>query len=171
MQEDLFTIPRSSRGNTSSGVERREAAARSAPPSRSPAWPRQLLAALVFSAVAGVAAGWVFGGATGVRDGAADASRLASTRAAESHSRKTEAEMARLFEEVRGLRAQLEQFRHDVETQRAAEQTCATAARLQDVSTRLERLERSAVDPTPVGSLKKPMNGEAPVRPQKVKAR
>ena len=87
-------------------------------------------------------------------------------------------EMAHMLDEVRGLRAQIEQLRHGVETartadrsraqetardasleaqQQALDQTTATlAAKLAEIDSRLARLERSGADTTPVGSIAKP---------------
>jgi uncharacterized phage infection (PIP) family protein YhgE len=83
-----------------------------------------------------------------------------------------------MLDEVRGLRAQIEQLRHGVETartadraraqetardasleaqQQALDQTTATlAAKLSEIDSRLARLERSGADATPVGSIAKP---------------
>lgn len=164
-------IPPLSDGRTYFGVDmrRRQAASAApmAPSSGSRAWPRRLLVALAFSVIAGGAAGWVYGGATGVREGVAAGARLGATLVTESASGTAEAETARLLAEVRGLRAQFEQFRHAVETQRTGDQTSAIAARLQDISARLERLERASGDSAPVGSLKKPASAGDPRRPQK----
>ena len=83
-------------------------------------------------------------------------------------------EMAHMLDEVRGLRAQIEQLRHGVETARTADRSRAqetardaslearqqaldqTTAKLAEIDSRLARLERSGADTTPVGSIAKP---------------
>jgi hypothetical protein len=164
-----FMSPLPSGAGTSSGVDmRRQAAATAeslAPGTASHRWPGRLLGALALSMISGAGAGWICGGATGVREGVAAGARSAVT---ERGSKGVET--ARLLEEVRGLRAQIEQFRHAVEAQRAAEQQSAVVAKLQDISTRLERLERAAIDATPVGSVRRPPSADDPRRPGKATA-
>ena len=146
----------------------------------------QLGVALTLSIAAGSVAGVILGGKTGVKPGLEAGSRLDSAMIAPSEPPTAQAvaqtgptpEMARMLDEVRGLRAQIEQLRHGVETARAADhvraqemtrdasleareqaldQTTATlAAKLAEIDSRLARLERSGADTTPVGSIAKP---------------
>ena len=83
------------------------------------------------------------------------------------------ADVARLREDVRSLRAQIEQLRHAAETSRTAERLkaletahetsaahaqlpSATATRLDALEARLERLERVGVDTTPTAMIQRP---------------
>ena len=146
----------------------------------------QLGVALTLSIAAGSVAGVILGGKTGVKPGLEAGSRLDSAMIAPSEPPTAQAvaqtgatpEMARMLDEVRGLRAQIEQLRHGVEIARAADhvraqettrdasleareqaldQTTATlAAKLAEIDSRLARLERSGADTTPVGSIAKP---------------
>ena len=146
----------------------------------------QLGVALTLSIAAGSVAGVILGGKTGVKPGLEAGSRLDAAMIAPSEPPTAQAvaqtgatpEMARMLDEVRGLRAQIEQLRHGVETARAADhvraqettrdasleareqaldQTTATlAAKLAEIDSRLARLERSGADTTPVGSIAKP---------------
>ena len=145
----------------------------------------QLGVALTLSIAAGSVAGVILGGKTGVKPGLEAGSRLDAAMLAPSGLLSAEVaaqtapapEMARMLDEVRGLRAQIEQLRHGVETARTADRsraqetardaslepqqqaldqtTAALAARLGEIDSRLARLERSGVDPTPVGSIPK----------------
>ena len=82
-------------------------------------------------------------------------------------------EVARLRDDVRSLRAQIEQLRHLAENSRAAERLKAleaaheagaaqaqlagsTAAQLGRLEARLERLERASADTTPTGLIQRP---------------
>jgi hypothetical protein len=84
------------------------------------------------------------------------------------------AEVARLRDDVRSLRAQIEQFRHLVETSKPAERLRAletaheasaaqaqlagsTATKLDLFEARLERLERAGADTTPTGLIRRPL--------------
>jgi hypothetical protein len=146
----------------------------------------QLGVALTLSIAAGSVAGVILGGKTGVKPGLEAGSRLETAMLAPSGPPTAEvaaqtdstSEMARTLDEVRGLRAQIEQLRHGVETartadrsraqetardasleaqQQALDQTTATlAAKLAEIDSRLARLERSGADTTPVGSIAKP---------------
>jgi hypothetical protein len=146
----------------------------------------QLGVALTLSIAAGSVAGVILGGKTGVKPGLEAGSRFDAAMIAPSDPPTAQAvaqtgatpEMARMLDEVRGLRAQIEQLRHGVETARAADhvraqettrdasleareqaldQTTATlAAKLAEIDSRLARLERSGADTTPVGSIAKP---------------
>ena len=146
----------------------------------------QLGVALTLSIAAGSVAGVVLGGKTGVKPGLEAGSRFDAAMLAPGESATAQVsaqidptpEMARMLDEVRGLRAQIEQLRHGVETARSADrsraqetardasleaqqqaldQTTATlAAKLSEIDSRLARLERSGADATPVGSIAKP---------------
>ena len=146
----------------------------------------QLGVALTLSIAAGSVAGVILGGKTGVKPGLEAGSRLDSAMIAPSEPPTAQAvaqtgatpEMARMLDEVRGLRAQIEQFRHGVETARTADRaraqetardasleareqaldqtTASLAAKLSEIDSRLARLERSGADTTPVGSIAKP---------------
>jgi hypothetical protein len=82
------------------------------------------------------------------------------------------ADVSRLREDVRGLRAQIEQLRHLAETSKTGERLKAleaaheagaaqmqvlgaTATKLGQLEVRFERLERVQADPTPTGSIKR----------------
>jgi hypothetical protein len=151
----------------------------------------QLGVALTLSIAAGSVAGAILGGKTGVKQGLEAGSRLDAAMLAPNGPATTQSaaqtdptpEMARMLDEVRGLRAQIEQLRHGVETarnadrsraqetardasleaqQQALDQTTATlAARLAEIDSRLGRLERSSADTTPVGSIAKLARGHA----------
>lgn len=146
----------------------------------------QLGVALTLSIAAGSVAGVILGGKTGVKPGLEAGSRFDAAMLTPGESATAEVaaqtnptpEMARMLDEVRGLRAQIEQLRHGVETartadraraqetardasleaqQQALDQTTATlAAKLSEIDSRLARLERSGADATPVGSIAKP---------------
>jgi hypothetical protein len=146
----------------------------------------QLGVALTLSIAAGSLAGAMLGGKTGVKQGLEAGSRLDAAMLAPSGPSTAEVaaqtdptpEMARMLEEVRGLRAQIEQLRHGVETARNADRsraqetardagleaqqqaldqtTAALGAKLAEIDSRLARLERSGADTTPVGSIAKP---------------
>ena len=146
----------------------------------------QLGVALTLSIAAGSVAGVILGGKTGVKPGLEAGSRFDAAMLAPGESATAQVaaqsdptpEMARMLDEVRGLRAQIEQLRHGVETARTADraraqetardasleareqaldQTTATlAAKLSEIDSRLARLERSGADATPVGSIAKP---------------
>jgi hypothetical protein len=142
----------------------------------------QLGVALTLSIAAGSVAGAMLGGKTGVKQGLEAGSRVeaamlapgGSATAAPPAQIDPTPEMARVLDEMRGLRAQIEQLRHGVETARTADRSRAaetardaglearqqaldlTAAKLAEIDSRLARLERSGADPTPVGSIAKP---------------
>jgi len=122
-------------------------------------WRNQLFLALAASILAGGAAGWRYGGATGVRPN--------ETQVAQATQPSGAPDPATLQEEVRSLRAQVEQFRHNAETQRAGETTLALAAKVQDLAKRLETLERTSADPTPVGSIAHQPSAATPPRRSK----
>jgi hypothetical protein len=146
----------------------------------------QLGVALTLSIAAGSVAGVILGGKTGVKPGLEAGSRFDAAMLAPGESATAQVaaqsdptpEMARMLDEVRGLRAQIEQFRHGVETARTADRarsqetardasleareqaldqtTASLAAKLSEIDSRLARLERSGADATPVGSIAKP---------------
>ena len=120
----------------------------------------QLGVALTLSIAAGSVAGVILGGKTGVKPGLEAGSRFDAAMLAPGES------------------AQIEQFRHGVETARTADRaraqetardasleareqaldqtTASLAAKLSEIDSRLARLERSGADATPVGSIAKP---------------
>ena len=158
----------------------------------------QLGVALTLSIAAGSVAGVILGGKTGVKPGLEAGSRLDAAMLAPNGPPTANAaaqtdptpEMAHMLDEMRGLRAQIEQLRHGVETartadrsraqetahdaslearQQALDQTTATLPQLAEIDARLARLERSGADTTPVGSIAKPAragNGAAGPRPK-----
>lgn len=100
---------------------------------------------------------------------------LTSGRAAQTESldRAALVEVARLRDDVRSLRAQIEQLRHAVESSRAAERikaletaheasfareqlASATATKLGALEARLERLERAGADASPTSVIRRP---------------
>ncbi|HXY59011.1 MAG TPA: hypothetical protein VEH76_10575 [Methylocystis sp.] len=134
----------------------------------SSSWGRQLMGALTVSIAVGSVAGYVYGGRTGVSEGAAAGARRELTAGADPSSAR-EAETLRLLDDVRGLRAQVEQLRHGAEAQRAAaDETGALGAELREVLARLDRLERAAADKTPVGAIPSPTT-DARARAKKAK--
>ena len=146
----------------------------------------QLGVALTLSIAAGSVAGVILGGKTGVKPGLEAGSRFDAAMLAPSGTLSAEVaaqtdpkpEMARMVDEVRGLRAQIEQLRHGVETARTAdraraqetardasleaqrqtldETTATLAAKLAEIDSRLARLERPGLDMTPTGSIARP---------------
>lgn len=138
----------------------------------------QLGVALTLSIAAGSVAGAILGGKTGVKQGLEAGSRVEAAMLAPSGPANAQTdpapEMARMLDDLRGLRAQIEQLRHGVETARTAERARTqetardaslearqqaldqTTAKLAEIDSRLARLERSGVDTTPVGSIAKP---------------
>lgn len=156
----------------------------------------QLGVALTLSIAAGSVAGAILGGKTGVKQGLEAGSRLDAAMLAPSGPLSAEAaaqtdpapELARMLEEVRGLRAQIEQLRHGVETARSADRsraqetardasleaqqqaldqtTAALGAKLAEVDSRLARLERSGADTTPVGSIARPARAGRAAKPR-----
>jgi len=116
-----------------------------------------------------ILAGCALGFELGVRAG--DPGLPAPARSAETAGLNA-ADVARLREDVRGLRAQIEQLRHLAETSRTSERLKAleaaheagaaqalllgaTVTKLGQLEARLERLERAQADPTPTGSTKR----------------
>ena len=146
----------------------------------------QLGVALTLSIAAGSLAGAILGGKSGVKSGLEAGSRLDAAMLAPRAPSNAEVaaqtdpnpDVARLLDDGRGLRAQSEQLRHGVETARSTDRsraqetardaslgaqqqaldqtTAALAAKLNEIDSRLARLERSGVDTTPVGSIAKP---------------
>ena len=156
----------------------------------------QLGVALTLSIAAGSVAGAILGGKTGVKSGLKAATRLDAALAPSGPAPAETAaqtdltpEMARMLDEMRGLRAQIEQLRHGVETARTADRSRTqetardasleaqqqaldqTTAKLAEINSRLARLERSGADTTPVGSIPKPARAGhgAAVRVQKAR--
>ncbi len=143
---------------------------------------KQFWAALLISIGAGGAAGLSLGENTGVKEaiqaGAKiDGIKIARVGGTPDTMTPTETQsVASLVDELRGLRAQMEQMRHAAESQRVAERlkalettqsanqdtlqgidnaVGASAARLNDIDGRLTRLERAGADATPVGAISK----------------
>ena len=93
----------------------------------------QLGVALTLSIAAGSVAGVILGGNTGVKPGLEAGSRLDAAMLAPNGPPNANAaaqtdptpEMARMLDEMRGLRAQIEQLRHGVETARTADRSRA----------------------------------------------
>jgi hypothetical protein len=130
---------------------------------------RSFRGALALAILAGCALGFELGlraGDPGLPAGARKAETAAWLAAPGA------AEVARLREGVRGLRAQIEQLRHLAEASKTGERLKAletaheagaaqaqllgaTVLRLGQIETRLERLERAQADPTPTGSIKR----------------
>ena len=120
-----------------------------------------------------ILAGCALGFELGVRAG--DPSLPVSARSGETVAGLNSAgadDVTRLREDVRGLRAQIEQLRHLAETSRTSERLkaleaaheagaaqaqllSATVTKLGQLEARLERLERAQADPTPTGSIKR----------------
>jgi len=138
--------------------------------------------ALAVSIVGGGAAGLTMGENTGVRSAIEAGAKIDVATLAQALPWKLEVasagssppDIALLLEDVRGLRAQIEQIRHTAETQRVgdrvkalesaqgvslgAEQTLdrtttALATRLNEIDARLARLERAGTDTTPTGAI------------------
>jgi hypothetical protein len=150
----------------------------------------QFVAALALSIAAGSVAGAILGGRTGVKPGLEAGARVDTALLAQAPPAKTEgvpqtepvSDVTRLLDDVRGLRAQIEQLRHAAETARTADHlraqeaardvsleaqqqaldqtTAALAAKLNEIDGRLARLERSGVDTTPVGSIGRPSRAQ-----------
>jgi hypothetical protein len=144
----------------------------------------RILGFVVASIAAGMAAGFALGSRTGVKTAleagrSIDAETLGKALAwkpeiaAGAPERR---EIAQLLDELRTARAQMEAYRHDRETMRAAERLRAletareagdrsAAARAEKIEMRLDRLERMSIDPlradpsridlTPTGALPK----------------
>ena len=93
----------------------------------------QLGVALTLSIAAGSVAGVILGGKTGVKPGLEAGSRLDAAMLAPNGLPNANAaaqtdptpEMAHMLDEMRGLRAQIEQLRHGVETARTADRSRA----------------------------------------------
>lgn len=128
--------------------------------------PRSFWRALALAVLAGGAMGLDFGSRAG---GLAEAphGRIAET----PQDKAGGAEVARLIDELRSLRAKVEQIRHVAETARTAERlkaletaheasaaqaqlAASTATRLDAIDARLARLERAGVDATQTASIK-----------------
>ncbi len=135
-----------------------------------------LVVALTLSIAAGGVAGSILGSKTGVKPGLeaaarADAVTLARLSPANAPAASPTApppEVMGLVEEMRGLRAQVEQLKHVAERARAREAehqaslegppaldqaTAALTAKLGELDNRLARLEHAGVDMTPTGSI------------------
>jgi hypothetical protein len=143
---------------------------------------RQFWIALTASIVAGCGVGLSFGERTGVRPAIEAGTRPEAAKSARAGGAEN---FASLTEELRAVHAQMEQMRHLVENQRAAdrlkalessqsagqeatqtlEKTAATlASRVDDIDRRLTRLVRAGVDFTPVGATEKSEQPPGPGR-------
>lgn len=149
-----------------------------------PKFSRHFFAALALSVAFGGAGGLILGANTGVRPALEAATRVDAAILAQALPWKLEVasnssarlDLARLLDEIRGLRAQIEQMRHNAETSRAAERlralepprapaaeaeptlnraAAALTARLGEIELRVSRLERAGADATPVGAIRK----------------
>jgi len=161
---------------------------------------RQFWAALTVSIVGGSLAGLTMGGDTGVRSAIEAGRRMEAVIPAQTSPAKTavasaaggQPDAAHLLEDIRGLRAQIEQMRHTAETQRSGErlrtleaaqatnadleqdrgrELTALANRITEIDARLERLERAGADATPVGAIIKPPHAPSPEKAGRQKAR
>lgn len=136
------------------------------------------------SIAAGMIAGFFFGSRTGVKDALEAGASIDGPAMSKALAWKSEIasgaaerqEIARLTDEVRSLRAQMESVRHGGEALRAAERLraleatreadreasranekaiAANAARIDRLETRVDVLERAKIDRTPTGALPK----------------
>jgi len=128
----------------------------------------QLGVALTLSIAAGSVAGVILGGKTGVKPGLEAGSRFDAAMLAPGESATAQVaaqtnptpEMARMLDEVRGLRAQIEQLRHGVETARTADRArrqfggAATSARPNDRHARRQAF-RDRFAAGPAGALRR----------------
>jgi hypothetical protein len=178
-------LPRQSRGRVA--ISQLRSPAQASP--KVPELRKQFLVALSISVAAGGLAGLLLGEKTGVKP-AIEAARTEDAKLARAASSALEplaggSSVASLIDELRSLRAQMEQMRHAAETQRAAERLktvesaqsangdalqgvenaiATLAARLGQMDDRLARLERFGSDATPVGAI---CQAEQPPPPEK----
>lgn len=163
--------------------------ARSAPPVILDARPfvsstPRLYGFVAASIAAGMVVGFLFGSHTGVKDALDAAANIDGPALSKAVSWKPEIasgagdrhEIARLLDEVRSVRAQVESMRHADESLRAAERlraleggrdanheasranekaAAAASARIDKVEARLDLLERTKIDRTPTGAVPK----------------
>ncbi len=160
----------------------------------------QFWVALAVSIIGGGAAGLTLGENTGVRSAIEAGAKIDVATLAQALPWKLEVasggssppDIAVLLEDVRGLRAQIEQMRHAAETQRAgdrlksletaqgaslgAEQALdrtatALATRLNEIDARLARLERVGSDTTPTGAISRTEQGRSAEKAGRRRAR
>lgn len=151
--------------------------AQGVPPKRSR---RGVYAAAAFSVAAGAVAGYLVGAHTGVRPAVEAGLRIEAASLSQALPWKTEIaagagdrrEVARLTDEMRFLRAEMEQLRRNAETARPAPGPAAgaeTAARLDRIEGRLGRLERDGADKSPTSSVA-PAERPAAAKPEERRA-
>lgn len=145
----------------------------------------RLYAFVIASIAAGMIVGFLFGSRAGVKDAIEAGADINGPAMSKALSWKQEIasgaaerqEIARLTDEVRSLRAQLESMRHGGEALRAAERLRAletardadreagrahekaiasASARIEKIETRLDLIERAKIDRAPTGSVPKP---------------
>lgn len=128
---------------------------------------------LALSIIAGVAVGYFVGSHTGVRPAVEAGARVDAASLAQALPWKSEIasdvgdkrEIAHLLDELRSLRAQIEQVRHTVEAARAGERVAETTSRLDKFEERLGRVERLGADRTATGSIA-PADRAAAAKPE-----
>jgi hypothetical protein len=147
---------------------------------------RRRLAYVGASIAAGLTAGYLFGSHAGVKGSHEAAAPSEPASVAQARPTKPEAadardreEIARLAEDVRAMRAQVDRLRQGADSLRASERlraleaareerrdagkaNAATVAKLDRLEARLAHLERATADRTPTGSLPK---DRAPAKP------
>jgi hypothetical protein len=153
------------------------------------------LVCFALSLLCGALIGYALGAHTGVRPGVEAGARVDAASLAQALPWKAEIanepaarqQMARLLEEVRINRAQMEALRHAAETQRAGERLKALetarealteglraeeraagrlATELTHVHERLDRLEKGAIDMAPTASIVAPAQKRAERKPK-----
>lgn len=147
----------------------------------------RLYAFVAASIAAGMVVGFLFGSHAGVKDALDAGASADGPGPTKALAWKPEIaaglgdrrELARLVEEVRSMRAQVESLRHANETLRAADRLRAleagreaaleggrgnekAAARLEKIEARLDLVERAKIDRTPTGAVPKPDRDGAP---------
>lgn len=128
---------------------------------------------LALSIVAGIAVGYFVGSHTGVRPAVEAGARVEAASLAQALPWKSEIasdagdkhEIAHLLDELRSLRAQIEQVRHTVEAARAGERAAETASRLDKFEERIGRVERLGADRTATGAIA-PVDRAAAAKPE-----
>ncbi len=152
---------------------------------------RRFFGVLALSVVMGGAGGLILGADTGVKSALEAGARVDAATLAQALPWKIEIasepsaklDIARLLDEMRGLRAQIEQMRHNAEISRTAERLraleaaretsaeaelalnralAAQTARLDEIEARLSRVERFGADATPVGAVRKMGMADSP---------
>jgi hypothetical protein len=131
-------------------------------------------AALAFSVGMGAVFGYLVGSRTGVREAVEEGARVEAASLAEALPWKPEVaasqppdkrEIARVLDQLRSLRAQIEQMRHQAETARPAADPAGAgeiAARFSRLEERLDRLERASADKAATGAFAPAAKPEEP---------